>query len=160
MGKYKQVSEKFTVEDGLDISEIESLRDEMREWVDNMSGTALENTGKYQMAETAVDTLDGVDDINFDDIWEAVDRTEGLTRSLKDLTFDVTLFKVRSKSQHPSRAYRLSNSVSIIDGALEALRDYLKPYEDDEVGEVRRAIDNIESEVRELDGVEFPGMYG
>jgi len=85
MGKYKQVKEKFTVDDGLDTSEIEGLRDEMQEWVDNMGGTALENTSRYQMAEEAVNTLSRVDDIRFDDIWDAVGNTKSLTvEGLKD----------------------------------------------------------------------------
>ena len=161
MGKYKQVREKFTVGEGLDTSEIESLRDEMQEWVDNMGGTALENTGKYQMAEEAVSTLDGVDEVNFDDLWEAVANSEHLdVEGLKAFNYEVTLFKVRSKRQYPSRAHRLSNSVSMINGALEALSSFLEQYPEDEVGEIRKAIEEIESQVQDLDGVEFPGMYG
>ena len=160
MGKYKQVREKFTVGDGLDASEIESLRDEMQEWVDNMSGTALENTSRYQMAEEAVSQLDRVDDIGIDDIWDAVNNTECLTEDLKNLEYEVILFKVKSRRQHPSRTYRLSNAISAINGAIECLREFLEPYESDEVSEVRAAIDEVESVVQELDGVEFPGMYG
>ena len=161
MGKYKQVKEKFTVDDGLDTSEIESLRDEMQEWVDNMGGTALENTSRYQMASDAVDTLSRVDDIRFDDIWDAVGNTKSLTvEGLKDLEYEVTIFKVKSRRQHPSRAYRLSNAISAINGALECLREFLERWTDNDVGEIRAAIDEVESAVEELDGAEFPGMYG
>ena len=161
MGKYKQIEEEFTVETGLDTSEIESLRDEMQEWVDNMGGTALENTGKYQMAEEAVNTLDRVDEINFDDIWNMVNEVEALSEeTLKVLEYKVTIFKVRSRRQYPSRAYRLSNSISIINGALEVLSSFLEEYSDEEVGEVKKAIEGIESQVQDLDDVEFPGMYG
>ena len=53
MGKYKLVREKFTVGDGLDTSEIESLRDEMQEWVDNMGGTAwrIPQDTRWQMRQ-------------------------------------------------------------------------------------------------------------
>ena len=161
MGKYKQVKEKFTVDEGLDTSEIESLRDEMQGWIDNMGGTALENTSRYQTASDAVDTLDRVDDIRFDDIWDAVRNTKSLTvDGLKALEYEVVTFKVRSRRQYPSRTHRLSNSVSIINGALECLREFLERWSDDEVGEIRAAIDEVESIVSDLDGVEFPGMYG
>ena len=161
MGKYKQVLEKFTVDDGLDTSEIESLRDEMREWSDNMGGTALENTEKYQAVDEAANTLDGVDEIDFDDLWKAIEDSEPLTgEDLKSLEYEVTIFKVRSRRQHPSRAYRLSNTISILNGALGALSLAIEEYSDDEVGEVKRAIEEIESKVQELDSIEFPGMYG
>ena len=161
MGKYKQVKEKFTVDDGLDTSEIESLRGEMQEWVDNMGGTALENTSRYQTAEEAVNTLEGVDNIRFDNIWDAVGNTKSLTvDGLKALEYEVIIFKVKGQRQHPSRAYRLSNAISAINGALECLREFLERWSDDEVGEIRAAIDEVESIVDELDGVEFPGMYG
>ena len=161
MAKYKQVREEFTVGDGLDTSEIESLRDEMQEWVDNMSGSALENTSRYQMALDAAETLDRIDEIRFEDIWEAADRTRNLTsEGLKGLEYQVIIFKVRSRRQYPSRAHRLSNPISAINGALEALRSFLELYEGEGVGEVRQAMDEIESIVSDLDMVEFPGMYG
>ena len=160
MGKYKRVREKFTVGEGLDITEIGDLRDEMQGWVDNMSGTSLENTGRYQMASDAANILSRVDDIQFDEIWDAVNAAECLTEDLKNLEYEVGIFKVKSKRQYPSRAYRLSNAISAINGAIERLRDFLEPYGEDEVDEVRRVIDEVESVVQELDGVEFPGMYG
>ena len=169
MGKYKLVMEKFTVDGGLDTTEIESLRDEMQEWVDNMGGTALENTSRYQMAEEAVSQLDRVDEVNFEDIWDAVSRTEcltSLTEDLKNLEYEVGVFKVKSRRRSPSRAYRLSNAISAISGAIECLREFLEthegdqPHESDKIREVRTAIDEVESTVQEFENVEFPGMYG
>jgi len=160
LGKYKLVKEKFTVDEGLDVSEIESLRDEMQSWVDNMSGTALENTSRYQMASDAADQLSRVDEVRIEDIWDAVSSTEYLTEDLRNLEYEVGIFKVKSRRQYPSRAYRLSNTISAINRAIECLRDFLEPYEDNEVGEVRAAIDEVESVVQDLDSVEFPGMYG
>jgi len=161
MGKYKQVTETLTVEDGLDLSEIESLRDEMEEWVDNMGGTALENTNRYQMASDAKDTLDNVDEIRFEEIWEVMEDSESLTEEgLKALTYQVVIFRPKSRRQSTSRAYRLSNALSVIDGALGCLETFLEPYSEEEVGEVRKAISNISSQVQDLDSVDFPGMYG
>ena len=115
------------------------------------------------MADEAASQLDRVDEIRFEDLWKAVSSTEcltSLTEDLKNLEYEVSIFKVKSRRQHPSRAYRLSNAISIINGALERLREFLEPYGDDEVSEVTGAIDEIESIVQDLDGVEFPGMYG
>ena len=43
------------IEEGL--SEVETLADEMESWRDNMSGTNLENTEKYQSVEECADIL-------------------------------------------------------------------------------------------------------
>ena len=43
------------------ISELEALHGEMQDWADNMSGTNLENTEKYQRVEEAASQLeDGI----------------------------------------------------------------------------------------------------
>ena len=152
--------ETFTVEEGLDLSEVESLRDEMQEWVDNMGGTALENTSRYQMASDAVDTLDNVDSIDFKEIWNEVKLGEDLDEdTLKGLRYECTLFKVKSRRQSPSRAYRLSNVLSVANGAIECLRSYLEPYGERADG-VRSVLDDIESSLQDFDSVEFPTMYG
>jgi len=162
MGKYKRVREKFTVDEGLDTTEIESLRDEMQGWVDNMSGTALENTSRYQMAEEAVSQLDQVDGVDFDEIWGAVPEDCGITvDELKAIEFTCTIFTPKSRRQSTSRAYRLSNTITHITGALDAIRNYLEDKKDIEgISSVLDAVDGIESQVQDLDGVEFPGMYG
>lgn len=43
--------------EGVDTSEIESLLDELQSWMDSLTGTNLENTGKYQMLDEAVTYL-------------------------------------------------------------------------------------------------------
>ncbi len=166
MSNYKSVPTEFTVEEALDTTEIQDLRDEMQEWVDNMSGTALENTSRYEMAEEAVSQLENVDSINFDEIWDTI-PSDGLVsvEELKAIKFTCTLFVPKSRKQHPSRAYRLSNAINHITDALQEMGDYIE----DKLGnkdmsegikELMNAIENIESQVQELDSVDFPGMFG
>jgi len=162
MSNYKTVPTEFTVEEGLDTTEIEGLRDEMQEWVDNMSGTNLENTSKYEMAEEAVSQLDRVGDINFDEIWDAFpENCPVKVDELKALKFTCHLFEPKSKRQHASRAYRLSNAITHIIGSLEAVEDYLEDRkEEEEVKAILQAVEEIKDSVQDLDSVDFPGMFG
>jgi iron only hydrogenase large subunit-like protein len=160
MGKYKQVQEEFTVEQGLDISDIESLRDEMTEWRDNMDGTGLENTSKYEAVSEAADQLDNVDSITFDDLDSALEEA-GIQEEVKALKYTTTQFVPRSKRQSTSRAYRLSNAVAIVTGALDAIETYLNEQEDqDKVSDIQTEVDNLRGLIEEMDSVEFPGMFG
>ena len=46
------------------ISELEELQGEMQDWADNMSGTNLENTEKYQRVEETASLLeDGINEL-------------------------------------------------------------------------------------------------
>ena len=46
------------------ITELENLQTEMQNWADNMSGTNLENTGKYQQVEEVASLLeDGISEL-------------------------------------------------------------------------------------------------
>ncbi len=44
-----------------DFSEVESLAEEMRSWADNMSGTSLESTSKYEEIDEAASSLENID---------------------------------------------------------------------------------------------------
>ena len=167
MAKYKQVTETFTVADGLDTSEIEELKDEMEIWRSNMDGTALENTQKYQDVSQAEDELGKVDEIRFDEIWSALGDLDGLDEeTLGKIEYQCSQLKVRSKRQYPSRATRLSNACAMIEGALEALKNHLEGLElgdleePGRISEATNLIDDILNIINDFDGVEFPGMYG
>ena len=166
MSSYKSVPTEFTVEDALDVTEITDLQQEMQDWADNMSGTALENTSKYEMVNEAVSQLDAVDSINFDGIWDAI-PDDGLVSAeeLKAIKFTSNLYTPKSRKQHPSRAYRLSNAITHITDALQEMRDYIEDKLDgkdpiDDIKGILDAIDEVESSVQELDNVDFPGMFG
>lgn len=162
MSSYKIIQENYTVEEGLDTMEIQDLRDEMQDWVDNMSGTGLENTNRYEMAEEAVSQLDDVDSIDFEEIWNAIPEDCPITEEeLKAIKYTCILYTPKSKKQQPSRSYRLANALSHIRGALQAIEDYLEDKKDVEgVNDILQVADDIGGQVGDLDSVDFPGMFG
>jgi len=144
----------------LDTCEIESLRDEMTEWRDNMDGTGLENTQKYEAVSEAADQLDNVDSITFDDLDSVMEEAE-LADDIKALTYKAILMVPRSRRQSSSRSVRLSNAVSTLTGALDCIEAYLAELpESDKVTDIQTEVDNLRGLVEEMDGVEFPGMFG
>jgi hypothetical protein len=61
MAKGKYIACKSTVLDALDGSAFEELRDEMVEWRDNLEGTGLESTDKFQAVSECADTLESAE---------------------------------------------------------------------------------------------------
>jgi len=159
MGKYKQVKKQFTVAESLDIAEIETLRDEMAKRRDNMDGTGLENTRKYESVSEAAETLDNVDSIDFDDLWTVI-KEAGFKDEVGALTFKTIQFTVRSRRQLPSRPYRLSNAIGIIYGALDCLEAYLKGKDEEKIRPIQDELGSLRDAVGEIESVKFPGMFG
>ena len=166
MGKYKSVEVKSTLADALDKSDIEELRDEMQSWIDNMAGTALENTNKYSMAEEAVSELDRVDELDLDAVTDAIPEKADILKT--ELIYHDQVPK--AKRQSTSRAVRLSNAVGRLDTALSWLESWLEEQEappvdqannEDalELDDLRSAVDEAKSNLDDLNGVEFPGMF-
>lgn len=132
-------------------AEIEALKDEMGEIVDNMSG--MEHLPKYEVAENAQSELDG---------HEMPDYPEALN-GLKIAT--LTEMVSTRKGRAPGRATRLSNAM----GVIEAVHDFLENLAEDVKGQgpdtpdaVREAAKAYADELEEHYNfdVEFPGMYG
>lgn len=150
---YKIVPCKGTVSDAVAdaFSEAESLKDEMEEWKSSLEGTNFEQSDRFSRISEAYDTLESN--------CEAPDVPD----SLGDLEVEWAEGRKKSvKRRGPSRAARLGNATS----ALAAVVDLLREVEDDDEREqdVREAAgelaNNIEEKKDELDGVEFPGMFG
>lgn len=167
MSSYKSVPTVFTIDEALDKVEIEDLRDEMQGWLDNMSGTALENTNRYSMAEEAVSQLDDVDNIDFDELWDVIPEDGLITADeLKALSVTCYLFEPKNRKSSPSRAYRLSNAIAHITAGLEAIRDYIEDKLSgatevpQDIQAIINTLDEIADTVANLDGVDFPGMFG
>lgn len=153
MSKYKVVDREGELESIIDTTDIEALRDEMQEWVSNMSGTGLENTNKYSMAEEASNTLDNVDNIEIDNLWNVIPEEE--REAIKHSMVKYTEFVPKARRQSTSRATRLSNEVGRIRAGLEWLEKEVVP----KYKELQEAIDEIESQVTDLESVEFPTMF-
>jgi hypothetical protein len=116
--------------------EISDLASEMGEWRDNMDGSGLENTSKYDTVSEAADTLENlestIDDIEIDE----------------ELDKDIEVNWIHPYGRSLGRSWRASHIVSLINAIIEAL-----PEDNEAIGE-------LEDIANEIDGIEFPGMYG
>jgi hypothetical protein len=122
-------------------AEIESLRDEMQDIVDNMSSNNMEHLPKYETAENAVTELDEhveAPDVDGDD--SAIGRMEVTYQEMVN----------RRKGRAASRDVRLSNATAMIAAAIDTIEAQIQKLE-----ELRDAL-NEHSDI----SVEFPGMYG
>lgn len=146
---YIEHKSEATIEDMLDKSDIEELRDELREWADNMSSTALSSTEKCQAVEAAADELDRVDEMDLDRLTEL----EGVKPLLQDKVA-YSDYRPYDKRRQPSRAYRLSNAIGRINAALDYLDQKLENDAD-----YRSCADDIESNLSDLENADIPGMY-
>lgn len=150
------------------ISIISELSDEIREVVDGASGTARESTQRIQTLDETAGTLE-----------QYVDEPS-IPDHLSEL--QVTYFEFQKKKA--SRADRRDNAASLLDGVIGTLQEYIDKEELDlttvseEDGDGEEVTSKIEDEARgrieeastlldeldnikgEIEGVEFPGMYG
>jgi ABC-type transporter Mla subunit MlaD len=147
------------VADGM--SELQSLRDEVREVADNASGTALENTQRIQTLSETADTLDSY-----------VDDEPDAPAFLADLPTKYTTTHNARKGRGDSRATRHDNAINALRAAADEVASWLEDVEgntegktEEEREEMKDAAetykDAIEEVVDNLDGaVEYPGMFG
>lgn len=160
MSKYKSVNRESELQDCLDLTDIEELKDEMEDWVSNMSGTGLENTNKYSMAEEAASTLENAESINFDEIWECIPAEE--QEKLKTTKITYSEFVPRAKRQSTSRSTRLSNIIGRVRAGLEYLQnlvDEQDPAAPEKYPGLEDVLNGIDSEISDLENVDFPTMF-
>jgi predicted nucleic acid-binding Zn-ribbon protein len=175
-------TEKVTPIGAIEIatSEIESLRDEMTEWAENMESSPLEHTEKCGRVREAADALDNA----FNELESAHDD---LDRAMEDVGENLSVNDVQYvefvayKGRSLSRADRMGNAVTAAYAGIDAYTNALdareggsKPTDPDLSAEleeelekreekfdaVRDAVEAIRNAIEEAEGVEFPGMYG
>ncbi|RJR27727.1 hypothetical protein C4561_01345 [candidate division WWE3 bacterium] len=74
----------------LDIGEIESLSEEMSSWRDNMNGTNLESTSKYETVSECADTLENVvSELSSLDEPRSLDELEAAIATLQSALLDL-----------------------------------------------------------------------
>jgi DNA repair exonuclease SbcCD ATPase subunit len=169
MGSYKNVKTRIELESALTCSDIESLRDEITEWRDNMDGSGLENTSKYEEVSECADGLDNVDSLD--------DPLSGLLESaekmgIKEEMVEVSQYVNRRKGRGPARWVRLSNEMSAIRAGVERIKEEIEKKEtilqeqEEEDEDLREVVDEANEHAEELEGcleelenVSFPGMY-
>lgn len=186
---YKSVEHDYSVGDAVSgaFEELQSLRDEMSEWRDNMSSGNMEHMEKYSEVESAADTLDS-----------NADSEPDVPECATELRFKVQLQENRRKGRGDSRSVRCSNAAALLSGAAGACEERMSEIDDeiealekkrnsvvetedtsaelspeDEMEQAGNDIETLESQKSELeslkdeleniasemDGVDFPGMY-
>lgn len=149
--------------------EVSNLAEEMRGWADNLE-EKFSSTDRYARVSEAADALENATEPD-------VDETIG------DLQVKWMELQPRSRRRGLSRADRLSNACNALAAASSVLRDFSEELEKlEKTKEVLHAFfdsngitegdteeiasaasdlaDEIDSATSELEGVEFPGMYG
>lgn len=154
---YKNVIRKTTV--GAAIadarSELESLRDEVQEIVDNAS-EGLSQTQRIVTLADAVGYLDNVDSYATDDAPDEV----------KDLEITYSEAVNTNKRRGPSRSVRRDNAVAMLTAARERISDWTTDDELEEEPSDERAeavttyLDELDTLIGEVEAAEFPGMFG
>jgi len=144
--RWKVVKEEISIGDALESArdEIQSLSEEMCSWRDNMEGTPLENTTKYETVSECADILE----TQANELDSVVDIIEGIGI---DLTETITISYSKPYGKYESRATRLTRALAYLESVkerIETLRDHL----DD-------SLSDLEDVTAELEGIEFPSMY-
>ena len=161
---------EYSVADALDngVNDLESLKDELQDWLDNMPENFQSGEKAGQLQE-AIDQLDSAC---------AVTIPEGLDGTTDDKD-QPTLGGVRfqfpaSTKRRMSRADRCSEATALMRSALDAVKEELEPMMaalqnlDDLTDEQQAKLDaletvndglgEIEQAIDDAEAVEFPGM--
>jgi len=113
-----------------DLGELEDLASEMTEWRDNMSGTALESTSKFDEVSEAADTLEsGVPEVE-----SAIDTYNDALQAL-------------------------SSARDTLDDAPADEKEAAQEAVEQAEGDFENAKDELESALSEVESVDFPRMF-
>jgi hypothetical protein len=139
-----------TVQDaiGTAYGEFEGLKDELQEWRDSLP-EGLDQADKAYELEDAVNILEGAEEP--DDVPDDVGA----------LTF--VHLPGFHKGRFPPRHFRHSEACAMLEGAKGAIEDWLNDADEATTDEDREAaeelVQHIETQLGELEGVDFPGMF-
>lgn len=144
MANWKRVDTNYTLQEAIEAAktDLEILADDMGNWRDNMDGTGLENTSKYEDVSDCADSLEqGIDTLGDIDVPEF----------LRGVQVKVSEFKDQKAG------WRILDAVvSRLNDSAESLRNDSKLKENDEA---QLFAEELEGASSELDGIDFPGMY-
>lgn len=148
MGSYKNETRSTTVSAAIGdaMSEIETLKDEMEEQRDNMQGTNLEATPKYEAISEVVDELEGLSEPD-------------VPESVADLPVMWVESVQRRKGRGASRQVRLGNCTSMLEAAKAVIEEHVDDEGDDD-GDLEPLVGELDDIIDTCGGVSFPGMYG
>ncbi|CAA2367836.1 hypothetical protein [Xylella phage Bacata] len=159
MGSYKHVACQSNVSAISDaISSLEELGSECREIVDNASEN-LQQTSRIQTFEETASTLEGISEPDIPDC-------------IADLPINYNEQRSTRKGRGESRAVRRDNALAVISAAREAADEWINTRtgehedagssidDDEEAQAVVEFVGELENLESDIEGCEFPGMYG
>lgn len=170
MGKKAKAS-SYCVADALSegMSELESLQEEMQAWYDNMP-ESLQSGDKGCAVEECAQALQAWENVTLPDAMETADEggvteTGAKSPNVGHLRFEI----VRDNRRRRSRNDRRNEACNLIRAAVDAVREELADTETDDEREdpyvetradIDSACEDLESMLDEVEGADFPGMYG
>ena len=142
-------------------SEIEELGSSMREWFDNCNEN-LQQSDKMQTVEQTADTLEGLSEPDLPDWLTPEQSDEGPRFDHVEANITPLAYSRRS------RATRCSDTASLLQNIVDRLNEIEEEEEakkekdknQDKIDEIGSLRDELENAISELEGCEFPGMYG
>ena len=155
----------------LDVGELQSLKEEIEEWRDNLSNANMEHLPKFEELSECYDTLEStLDDLEgqLNEVTELIEKLEvtGVDK-LQDFCFSILPVKAGRARRAAAAQDEISQGLETLKSALE---QYQANYEDlpdtekkegrsDDIQEALDKIDEAIEKLSELDDVNFPGMY-
>lgn len=148
MAKKKQTTHKTDTTAAIAdaFSEIESLKDELQEWYDNLPEN-FQNGSKGEQLQEAIGALEQHSEPSVDDkLQELLEKTE------------VSYLATSGRASRSDRRYA---AIAQLDAVIELLQE--KQDEQEKAGcelDYESLIDELTNARDEWDNVEFPGMFG
>jgi len=138
---------------------ISELSDEMVEWRDKMPDS-LSGSEKYSQVDGAADSLDtgarALEEFG-DNIRPILEKVPGIL----DNEIKYTMHLMYKGYQEP-RWVRLANAVAAFEAAVEFIRNSMNSWNLDEeaLESLKAELNNADDAISDLQGVEFPPMFG
>jgi len=140
-------------------SDIEELKDEMEAWRDSIPGN-FQSSDKYSQVDDAANALES----GYSDLEDACDNIKKILEKFPSiLESDISYIEHKMyKGYNMPRWVRLANPVAAIEAAASFLEQAIpaEGMSESDTEELKQYLDRIDGAVSDLNGVEFPSMYG
>lgn len=137
--------------------EVDTLLEEMQEWQSNMEGNSMEALPKYDEVCECVTNLEGVQST-------LQDAEEPKDDKLAALEVTVTEMVPSDKRRQTSRATRAGNAASCLEAVKEKVEEYAEGLKDQDQADFKGTLEELAGKLGEaadeLQGIDFPGMFG
>jgi len=168
MARAKRIHNANPLRESLtDYNDIDSLREEMSEWRDNIEEN-FSHTSKYEEVDEAANALeDGYNELE-SAISELETALKGTMSELLEDKVEVTYTTYTPYGKRgPSRTMRLSNQAASLEAAFSVIEDEISqategiPTDGDteKVETLRGHLDEARAALETLTDVSFPGMF-